>query len=50
VEAAIVTPNLDSAPEGNFGGLVRQQSWQEIVDESSIRKRSGESFRPRVMQ
>jgi hypothetical protein len=32
------------------GRLMRQQSWQEIVDESSIRKRNGESFRPRVMQ
>jgi len=30
--------------------LVRQQSWQEIVDESSILVRNGESTRPRVMR
>ena len=28
------------------GRLVRQQSWQEIVDESSIREGNGESFQP----
>ena len=32
------------------GRIVRQPSWQEIVDESSIRRRSGESLWPRVMR
>jgi hypothetical protein len=36
--------------DGFAGRLVRQQSWQEIVNESLILIRNGESIRPRVMR
>lgn len=46
----IFTPHQQLLKRVLTGRLVRQPSWQEIVDESSIQKACGESFWPRVMR
>ena len=44
-------PPIPRTHQYDFAGrLVRQQSWQEIVNESLILIRNGESIRPRVMR
>ena len=47
---ALLAPWLGSGdPNKMAERLVRQPSWQEIVNESLILTRNGESIRPRVM-